>query len=175
MDCPHDLQSESGFIHASSAALMKAEQTTFRVLVVQLGAGHRGGATHPHVEFRGQQHSDWRCREIDPQRGPDLPTVSAGPNERAGFMLMPEIGASRPMSVSTRGPVAGVGWAAPLPPSMGLRRGFGSLRATKSDRLIVVRGAERESTVHRFTASPFVSPPAPIKCARPGGHDVDGS
>ena len=60
---------------------------------MEFGADHAPGASGPHMDFRGRQHTDERSSEIDPQ-GVPMMGGTADAKLRAGFMLMPEIGAS---------------------------------------------------------------------------------
>ena len=67
------------------------------VRVVQLGADAPGAAPKRRVNsFGRQQHAKRRSREVDPQDR-EVAASRADPNVRAGFMLMPDSGASTVM------------------------------------------------------------------------------
>src|SRR5262245_30028966 len=72
-------------------------------MMIELGAEHPVPAAQAHVGSARCQHGERGRGEVKPQRSP-FRAASADPNERAGFMLMPEIGASSVMYAATRAP-----------------------------------------------------------------------
>ncbi len=65
--------------------------------MLELGAEHGGGTAAAHVQLGGQQHAQGRRREVDPQRAELARAGSADARLRAGFMLIPDSGASSVM------------------------------------------------------------------------------
>ena len=75
---------------------LAAENAALRIFVMQLGATDLGRASHSQMNLGGGQHTDYRCGEII-QRSAQCRAGTAEAKLRAGFILMPEIGASKVM------------------------------------------------------------------------------
>jgi hypothetical protein len=69
------------------------KNATFGILMMQLGAAHGAFGFCRQVNLRGGQHADQRRGEVNPGVS-HVCAEKAEPSVRAGFMLMPDSGAS---------------------------------------------------------------------------------
>jgi hypothetical protein len=77
------------------------EDAALVVVVMQLGAIRTFASTGQQKNLSRRQHAQRRPDEIDPKGVPAI-EYSAGPNARAGFVLIPDIGDSKAMYTATR-------------------------------------------------------------------------
>jgi hypothetical protein len=85
------------------APVIAAEDTSLAVVVVEFRAEDAMHALAGPVQRSRKVHAEQRRGEVDPQRGRSR-APKADPNVRAGFTLIPEVGASPVMNGHPKAP-----------------------------------------------------------------------